>query len=88
MKTGEEWRIRNSNELEELIGGEDIVRLIKSMRINWLGHVMRMVEDRMRKEILTQTINVQRRKGIPRRRWLQNVDDLREMDIGDWRLED
>ena len=67
-----------------MIDGEDIVRLIKSMRINWLGHVMRMEDDRIPKAILRWTINGQRRKGKHRRRWLQ---DVRRMGIGDWRTE-
>jgi len=36
------WRIRMNYELNELIGNSDIVRFIKSRRIAWLGHVMRM----------------------------------------------
>jgi len=33
-------------ELNELIGNADIVRFIKSRRIAWLGHVMRMDDKR------------------------------------------
>jgi hypothetical protein len=36
------WRIRMNYELNELTGNADIVRLIKSRRIAWLGHVMWM----------------------------------------------
>ena len=39
------WRIRMNHELNELIGNADIVRFIKSRRIAWLGHVMRMDEN-------------------------------------------
>jgi len=38
------WRIRMNHELNELIGNAHIVRFIKSRRIAWLGHVMRMDE--------------------------------------------
>jgi len=38
------WRIRMNHELKELIGTADTVRFIKSRRIAWLGHVMRMDE--------------------------------------------
>jgi hypothetical protein len=31
-----------NHELNELIGNADIVRYIKSRRMAWLGHVMRM----------------------------------------------
>jgi len=36
------WRIRKNHELNELIRNTDIVRFIKSRRMAWLGHVMRM----------------------------------------------
>jgi hypothetical protein len=36
------WRIRMNHELDYLIQGADIVRLIKSRRLAWLGHVARM----------------------------------------------
>jgi len=39
-------------ELNELIGNADIVRFIKSRRIAWLGHVMRMDDKRTPKRIL------------------------------------
>ena len=45
-------------ELNELIGNADIVRFIKSRRIAWLGHVMRMDDKRTPKRILTlKTLN-------------------------------
>ena len=39
-------------ELNELIENADIVRFIKSRRIAWLGHVMRMDDKRTPKRIL------------------------------------
>jgi len=39
-------------ELNELTGNADIVRFIKSRRIAWLGHVMRMDDKRTTKRIL------------------------------------
>jgi len=36
------WRNRMNYELVKLIANADIVRFIKSRRIAWLGHVMRM----------------------------------------------
>jgi hypothetical protein len=40
-----------NHELNELIGNADIVRFIKSRRIAWLGHVMRMDEKRIPKRV-------------------------------------
>jgi len=36
------WRIRRNDELEAIIKGENIVRVIKGQRIRWLGHIERM----------------------------------------------
>ena len=46
------WRIRMNYELNELIGNTNIVRFIKSRRMVWLGHVMRMDDKRTPKRIL------------------------------------
>jgi hypothetical protein len=41
-----------NHELNELIGNADIVRFIKSRRIAWLGHMMRMDEKIIPKRVL------------------------------------
>lgn len=87
VKEGNMYRIRNNSEINELIGGQDLVRHIKSARIRWLGHVSRMNVTRIPKTILSGTIFGKRRRGRPRRRWQQDVEeDLRTMDIRNWRL--
>ena len=39
VQDGEMWRIRTNQELEKIIDGEDIVRIVKSQRLRWLGYV-------------------------------------------------
>ena len=39
MKDGNYYRIETNQELRELMGGEDIVKGIKSGWLEWLGHV-------------------------------------------------
>ena len=46
------WRIRMNYELNKIIGNADIVRFIKSRRIAWLGHVMRVDDKRTPERIL------------------------------------
>jgi hypothetical protein len=41
VKENELWRIRQNNELEAVIKGENIVRVIKCQRTRWLGHIGR-----------------------------------------------
>jgi len=49
-----EWKSRTNRELEQMSKGENTVKWIKGQRISWLGHLERMEEDRMRKQIFTQ----------------------------------
>jgi hypothetical protein len=58
-------------ELNQLIGNADIVRFIKSRRIAWLGHVMRM--DDMR--ILQCNPMGTRARGRPRKRWIVGIEE-------------
>jgi len=58
-----EWKSRTNRELEEMSKGENIVKWINGQKISWLGHLERMEEDRMSKKILTQELEVTRRRG-------------------------
>jgi len=46
------WRIRMNCELNDPIKTADIVRFVKSKRMAWLGHVMRMERKRIPKRVL------------------------------------
>ena len=46
------WRIRNNEEIESVLGNEDIVRYIKAARLRWIGHVERLSAERMQKKIM------------------------------------
>jgi hypothetical protein len=52
IKQDEHWRIRNNEEIDEILKEEDIVRFIKARRIDWLGHVERMAANRMPRKIV------------------------------------
>jgi hypothetical protein len=45
VKQGREWRIRNNEEIDNIIRKKDIVRFVRARRISWVGHVERM-EDK------------------------------------------
>ena len=48
-----EWRRLHSEELHSLYRSPNIVRVIKSGRLRWAGHVARMEEGRTAFKILT-----------------------------------
>jgi hypothetical protein len=49
---GEQWRMRYGRELEELYNEPNIVKVIKSSRLRWAGHVVRMDDNELPKNIL------------------------------------
>jgi hypothetical protein len=67
------WKIRMNYELNELIGNADRVRFIKSRRIAWLGHVMRMDDKRTPKRILECKPISTRTRGRPRKKWIAGI---------------
>jgi hypothetical protein len=69
------WRIRINYELNELIGNADIIGFIKSGRIAWLGHVMRMDDKRTPKRILQWKHIGTRIRGRPRKRWIAGIEE-------------
>ena len=81
MKTGK-WKSRTNRELEEMSKGENIVKWMKYQRINWLGHLERMEEDRMPKKICTQELEGTRRRGRPKKRYKEEVErDLQVLGV-------
>jgi hypothetical protein len=54
--------------------------------IRWLGHVERMEVNTMPKRMLKGRLYSKRRKGRPRMRWLEEVEnDLKRMEVTGWK---
>ena len=64
-----EWRKLHNEELYSLYGAPYIVRVIKSRRLRWAGHVARMEEGRSAFKMLTGEPTGKRPLGRTRRRW-------------------
>jgi len=63
------------------------VRVVKSRRMRWAGHVARMGEDRGVHRVLVRKPQGKKPLGRPRRRWEDNIKmDLQEVgrSRGDW----
>ena len=69
-----------NEELNDLYCSPNIVRVIKSRRIRWAGHVARMGEERGVYSVLLGKPKGRRPLGRPRRRWVDNIrTDLQEV---------
>jgi hypothetical protein len=84
-----DWRKLHNEELHTLYSSPNIIRMIKSRRIRWAGHVARMGETRniYIYMILVGKPEGNRPLGRPRHRWVDNMKmDLREIgwDGIDW----
>jgi hypothetical protein len=76
------WRKRNE-ELHDLYSSPTIVRVIKSRRMRWAGHVARMGDEGGVYRVLVGKPEGKRPLGRPRRRWKDNLKmDLLEVGCG------
>ena len=81
-----EWRRLLNEELNDLYCSLNTVRLIKSRRMKWAGHVARMGEVRGTYRVLVGKPEGKRPLGRPRRRWVDIRMDIQEVECGcvDW----
>jgi len=68
-----EWRRLPYEEPNDLYSSPNIVRVIKSRRMRWAGHVARMGEERGVYRVLVGKPEGRRPLGRPRRRWMDNI---------------
>jgi hypothetical protein len=77
-----EWKKLHIEELNDLYYLPNIVRVVKSRRMKWAGHVARMGEGRVVHRVLVGKPEGKRPLGRPRHRWEDNIKrDLQ--DCGD-----
>jgi hypothetical protein len=69
----------HNEELRDLYSSPSIIRIIKSRRMRWAGHVARMGEKRNAYRLLVGKPEGERPLGRPRRRLVDNI----RMDLGE-----
>jgi len=82
-----EWRKLHNEEVNDLYSLCNIVRVVKSRRMRWAGHVASMGEDGGVHRVLVGKPEGKRQLGRPKRRWEDNIKmDLQEVGGGraDW----
>jgi hypothetical protein len=73
------WGKLHNEELYDLYSSLNIIRIIKSRRMRWAGHIVRMWEKKNMYRLLVGKPEGKRPLGRPRCKW---VDDIR-MDLGE-----
>jgi hypothetical protein len=81
------WRKLHNEELNNWYSSPSIIRIIKSRRMRWAGHVARIGEKRNVYRLLVGKREGKRPLGRPKRRWMDNIKmDLLEIRLNavDW----
>jgi hypothetical protein len=78
----DEVRKLHNGELRDLYSSPSTIRIIKSRRMRWVGHVARLRKKRNANSLLVGKPEGKGSVGRPRRKWVDNI----RMDLGelDW----
>jgi hypothetical protein len=68
----------HNEELRDLYSSPSIIKMIKSRRMRWVGHVARMGENKNACSLLMGKLEGKRPLGRSRRRWMDNI----KVDLG------
>jgi hypothetical protein len=82
-----DWRKLHNEELHNLSSSPSIIRIMKSKRMRWTGHVARMGEKRNVYRLLVGKPEGKRPLGRLRHRWIDNIKmDFLEIGLSvvDW----
>jgi hypothetical protein len=83
-------KIKNENIKEIIVvkGKLDIIDITKKKRLQWYGHVKRIPEERIPKLILEWVSEERRKRGRPRKTWMEGVHaamTTRNLEQDQWR---
>jgi hypothetical protein len=78
-----DWRRLHNKEIYPLYSSPNIIRVVKSRRLRWAGHVAHVRERRGAYRALVGKPEGRRPLEKPRRKWEDNIKmDLREVGLG------
>jgi hypothetical protein len=78
------WRNLHNEDLRDLYSLPSIIRMIKSRRMRWTGHVARMREKRNAYRLLVGKPEGRRLLEKPRQRWVDILRWILERDRMGW----
>ena len=78
------WTARRSNQsiLKEIIPGISLEGMMRKLKLQYFGHLMRRV-DSLEKTLMLGGIGGRRRRGRQRMRWLDGITDLMDMSLSE-----
>ena len=80
------WTARRSNQsiLKEINPGISLEGMMLRLKLQYFGHLMRRV-DSLAKTLMLGGIGGRRRRGRPRRRWLDGIMDSMDVSLSELR---
>ena len=80
------WTARRSNQsiLKEISPGYSLEGLMRKLKLQYLGHLMRRV-DSLEKTLMLGGTGGRRRRGRLRMRWLDGITDSMDMSLSEHR---
>lgn len=85
IKEDGEFRRRTNKEIEDLYNKPRITQIVRAQRLRWLGHIARMEDSRWVKRVLMSGEGGKKRRGRPRKKWLEEVkEDMRRIGVMNW----
>ena len=78
------WTARRSNQsiLKEISPGISLEGMMLKLKFQYFGHLMRRV-DSLEKTLMLGGIGGWRRRGRPRRRWLDGITDSMDVNLSE-----
>jgi len=79
------WKIKTNQEINDILKGQNIIGFNKKQRLNWLGHVERMVEDNIVQKIKRLKPMSKRPIGRPKAREDDVLEDIKSINVCNWK---